>query len=1166
MPTEKGTIAPEADMENPTPPPTASVYGNDDFAENPPPPAPASDTPSFDEFQKILSGDANDDNDKQDDNGTVMAVNKYTKGNVPVAIAVGEPVAASSGTKGTSSPTSASSTAFPRYPPSFFTDDRGNLKAVNLVVRNPCLIFWLILILCFVIAFLLQVLVFRAAEGGSPFTVPRNEFDLADVRSIQYDSYRLAKTEVQTAKAAFDANEGGQEKIQKQSELAAIAYWVFEADTANTDKGVFGTSDSIQGMKDAYDIFLDDPAFKDYCVLDYRTPVAANETRKCRVPLTPLSMYYASEWDEEKVAAVIDQFKDPAKIELFNTAGLCALQNLYCELLSTTNITMEDRMWAFALGMNVSSIISKWDMEGELVSNFDQVTELASYLVQVTLFKGAVDFGFDTGFSVDNPISQYSRGIVFWGGPLKELEVESSGSETETNETTTSGTSTGEPEELETVQLTDEEKEKKEESEDDQRKEFIKAKYLDDMNKQSKKSTHVEINSYYFMTALIGDVILDIVTKDAMLAIFSFAFIVFWLRINTGSWFLAWIGFFEIFFSIPISWFLFTVVFRIKYFATLNTLALFIVAAIGADDIFIFMDAYKQSQYHPEILVDLETRMSWVYRRTGTAMAITSATTCAAFLCTLITPLASLQSFGIFAAFVILIDYVLVMTLFCTAVVIYHNRYENNAKFGCCCPCGPVTPSNTDEARLALENNEGEIKMDRISEFFKTKVAGFVMVPLHRLLLGILFLTWLAVAIWKMSQLEATKESEQFLDEEHPLQKSISLLDKHFPTADDDLGLKVHYVWGLDEVDRTGVNLLLDPENFGSPSFVPGFEFNEQCQTDLLGFCDKLKTDPQYNDLIKRKNGLGSVFCFVEELASYNVKGNMDDCDYVKQGLWRNETWQVNTTDLATIMPDFLKQKSCMDENGRETISGRYQDEIGWNGLALMYVSVSTESNVLDPFGIDGEATTRAEYKQFIDIAEEQEQIISKSCGGSVIMTDLDRKFVFMNNQAIYVQSAIQSAVLGVAIAFGVLLISTRVFHLALFASLSIMSVLISVVGTMVMMGWTLGSIESTLIGIIAGFSVDYVVHLAHAYEIAKGDTYARITEAFSDLGISVFNGMITSVAASIPLFFCQLQFFAKFGTFLCLTIAYSWIFANFGFMTLLAQLKIPLKESGCRL
>ena len=169
------------------------------------------------------------------------------------------------------------------------------------------------------------------------------------------------------------------------------------------------------------------------------------------------------------------------------------------------------------------------------------------------------------------------------------------------------------------------------------------------MNEQSESGKYDEINTYYFMLAIIGDVILDIVKKDAMLALFSFAFIVFWLRINTKSWFLAWVGFFEIFFSIPIAWFLFSVVFRIKYFATLNALALFIVAAIGADDIckcffarrtcrafrrdsfrfrcsrramksetshsaVIFIDAYNQSRYHPEILVDLETRMSWVYR------------------------------------------------------------------------------------------------------------------------------------------------------------------------------------------------------------------------------------------------------------------------------------------------------------------------------------------------------------------------------------------------------------------------------------------------------------------------------------------------------------------------------------------------------------------------
>merc|ERR1711862_572874 len=158
-----------------------------------------------------------------------------------------------------------------------------------------------------------------------------------------------------------------------------------------------------------------------------------------------------------------------------------------------------------------------------------------------------------------------------------------------------------------------------------------------------------------------------------------------------------------------------------------------------------------------------------------------------------------------------------------------------------------------------------------------------------------------------------------------------------------------------------------------------------------------------------------------------------------------------------------------MGEDATATISSRYSDEIGWDGAALRYLSVSVESNVLDPFSVTPEVVTKREYNQFIAIRDELEASVSRQCLGNVVMTDLDEKFVFMNNQAIYVRSAVQSSVLGIVIAFAVLLISTRVLHLALFASVSITCVLLSVVGTMVILGWTLGSIESTLIGIIAG-------------------------------------------------------------------------------------------------
>jgi len=165
------------------------------------------------------------------------------------------------------------------------------------------------------------------------------------------------------------------------------------------------------------------------------------------------------------------------------------------------------------------------------------------------------------------------------------------------------------------------------------------------------------------------------------------------------------------------------------------------------------------------------------------------------------------------------------------------------------------------------------------------------------------------------------------------------------------------------------------------------------------------------------------------------------------------------------------------------------------------------------------------------------------------------------NNQNIYVRSAILSSLLGIGIAFVVLFISTRLLHIALLATISIASVLLSVTGLMVIIGWKLGTMESILISVVAGFSVDYVVHLAHSYEQGHGNTESRIRKAFGEMGISVMNGMVTSVGASIPLFFCQLVFFAKFGTFLCAIIAFSWLFANFAFMSILAQLKIPLSE-----
>ena len=161
------------------------------------------------------------------------------------------------------------------------------------------------------------------------------------------------------------------------------------------------------------------------------------------------------------------------------------------------------------------------------------------------------------------------------------------------------------------------------------------------------------------------------------------------------------------------------------------------------------------------------------------------------------------------------------------------------------------------------------------------------------------------------------------------------------------------------------------------------------------------------------------------------------------------------------------------------------------------------------------------------------------------------------NNQKIFRTSAVSGALIGCLIAFFVIFASTGNPVVALFSTFSITCVLCSVVGTVTMAGWTLGTITAILISILAGFSVDYAVHLAHAFIQTPGDAEAKVRGAFADMGVSVMSGMLTSVVASLPLFLCKIKFFASFGIFLCATIGFSWLYANLMFMGLLATFDV---------
>ena len=105
-------------------------------------------------------------------------------------------------------------------------------------------------------------------------------------------------------------------------------------------------------------------------------------------------------------------------------------------------------------------------------------------------------------------------------------------------------------------------------------------------------------------------------------------------------------------------------------------------------------------------------------------------------------------------------------------------------------------------------------------------------------------------------------------------------------------------------------------------------------------------------------------------------------------------------------------------------------------------------------------------------------------------------------------------------------------------------------------MGYDLGVAESVAGIIVIGFSVDYVVHLAHmymeGYEASKVTKVDRFIYACTHMGSTVVAGAITTAGSGTFMFACQLTFFFKMAMLIFLTIVFSLFVALYYFMPLL--------------
>merc|ERR1712224_587841 len=421
--------------------------------------------------------------------------------------------------------------------------------------------------------------------------------------------------------------------------------------------------------------------------------------------------------------------------------------------------------------------------------------------------------------------------------------------------------------------------------------------------------------------------------------------------------------------------------------------------------------------------------------------------------------------------------------------------------------------------------------------------ADFV-VKRRAILLGFFALV-LAGAAAAGAQIRPATSTDQFLPEDHPFQRITTIRNDEFPSSAQDANAKVHLVWGLEDVDRSGVSLLRESANKGTVVYSEKFRFDEAAQLHILSVCEEVS---QYGP---------AVSGFLSADPDAEVLSGKVECPLFDFKAWlesQGKTFPVPAAEVGSAMAEFLKAQVKGAFDASQSYEQKWQNAIGYSDSLeqVRFMIVSVEST-LPERGREAHDTLKEQYTLFEEWLEKLNREAPET-GKGAFHVAANSMWVWMHTQTVFVSSALTGMITGTVLAFVVVLFATRQILVAFASVLTILGVLVSVLGSMVALGWELGTIESICLTILAGFSVDYVVHLAHAYVHAeKKERADKVHSALDEIGVSVLGGMLTSASAAVALMLCQLQFFHKFGVFLILTVSMSWIWANVAFMASMA-------------
>ena len=567
----------------------------------------------------------------------------------------------------------------------------------------------------------------------------------------------------------------------------------------------------------------------------------------------------------------------------------------------------------------------------------------------------------------------------------------------------------------------------------------------------------------------------------------------------------------SILFSVMFAYFLYFVIFQFPFFPFVNTLAILIVVAIGADDVFIFCDTWNQLKHtHPD--ESAESLMHKTMMHAGLSIFVTSFTTATAFAVNLVSNITAIRCFGAFASTCILCNFLLMVTWIPAAVVIIKTReYQNIVK--------PKCGQWIDKVSSYLQPVPDFI-FHRALPFVVDK-AYFILIPLFLLLgIGGVFITLVHPKL-----VIPTTAAFQLFTENHPFERFDSLVfnnEFRFTRILTQADSLMTFMWGVQPTDNGNH---LDPFDNGHIILDPSFNLTSSW-TWMRDFCIALKN----SSLIFREDKAKQ--CLLEAFE----KHIRSPCR-----LFRDR----RCCRYYGVLPAGLFQKCFLSF----IVESNYTFK---DALGLPYFNSNNEV-VAYRFSVHSSqkfstshAAAEKFYQNMSTFWDQQMATAPNEVKGGWFVSG----FSLYDLQNALSTGTIKAIMLSLGSALVVMLFTSRNIFLTLFAIVTITLAIFSTVGSLVLLDWKLGILEAIVITASAGLPIDFAIHYAVAYRhAATPDRQSRVRHALVSVGSPVAMAAITTFVAGAAILPADLLAYQQLAVFLMLIMLNSWAFATLFFL-----------------